>query len=141
MKEVEAECDVEKGDYVHHPYHHIERELIPQVFMSDLLPVIHHTAPPLRIVPPEEAEHDIDGQKDQCQDVEAAMGTSEVQFLIEEGRSEGQGKRYLQLDEVEKDHVEQVPEEREGGQRINVETAIVPRALLFILPSLTLLVQ
>ncbi len=69
------------------------------------------------------------------------MGAGKGKFLVQEGRPEGKGEWDFQLDEVEDDHIKQVPEEREGGQGVNVEPTVVSCLCLLALCWLALFVK
>jgi hypothetical protein len=109
--------------------------------LTDLSPIVDHASPARRVVPSEEAEDDIHCQKKEGEEVEGAIDTVDGKLFIEKFRPEGKGEGDLKFDDVEDDHVEDAPEECEGGERVDVEPTIVPSPLVVSALRETLLVQ
>jgi hypothetical protein len=115
--------------------------LIIEVVFSDLNPVVDDPTPSEGVETPEEVEEDVDREEEDDHLVECSMDGMDGELLVEEVGAERQAKGDLQLDEVEDDHEDDVPNKGEIGEGINIKPAVYILVLLWDLLIWSLPVQ
>jgi hypothetical protein len=103
----------------------------PQVLALDHAPIVDDLSLSEGVVALEEVEEHVYAEVQNEQQIDGTINALRLQLFLEEIRPEGQRQRDLQLHDVEHEEVEEIPSEREGGERIDVEVAEDVLSLLF----------